>query len=149
MDAAALLDHLLDTARALREHLRAQGEALAARDLAAIERLTCEQQALLGTLREADAALLAALGLEPDATRKRVEAALAARAADLSSRWQALCACLEDCRRLNLENGRRVEGQRRVLQGVLQALRGGEGPLTYGPGEDEGTTPLRQPLGKA
>ncbi len=118
----------IGTARQLLELSHAEYQALAERNLAELEQLLSQKQALLalltqhGSLRSqalADAQLSAdRSGLEAYAKRSTVGPAILTQASELE-------ATLEACRAANERNGKLIRANRTAVGTLLQVLHGG------------------------
>lgn len=125
----------LARARRMLEVLRLEHEALARRDLPALEQAAVEKERLIGQLEGLAAqqdGLLRAAGIDP--STPGLEGALErAGRSQCAAMWRELRAVLAECRQQNLVNGGVLDTLRRFAREVLAMMRGRESASqTYG-----------------
>ena len=125
----------LARAQRMLEVLRLERDALARRDLPAVEQAAAEKDRLIGLLEglaDQQASLLKGAGIDPAAPE--LDTVLErAHLPECAATWRELRAVLAECRQQNLVNGGVVDTLRRFARDVLGLMRGSPaGPGTYG-----------------
>jgi flagellar biosynthesis/type III secretory pathway chaperone len=133
---AEILEAELARARRMLEVLQLERDALARRDIPAMEQAAAEKERLIELLDSLCArqdTLLREVGIDPRSPEHIGHGLERAGLSGLSPTWQALRATLIECRQQNLVNGGTVETMRRFARDALALLRGlPTGTLVYG-----------------
>lgn len=156
MQDTQVLQQLIDdigTARTLLELTDREYQALAERDLAGLEQLLSQKQALLALLGQHGtqrSQTLNQANLSADREGLVAFAAASAAGADILARAEELDAILQACRAANERNGRLIRANRSAVGSMLQVLQGSsQTPSLYDRRGTTAKTAYHRPLSQA
>ena len=118
-----VLDREIDAARSLATTLAAEQSALTGNSAAAVESKAAEKIKLFDTIEKLEAERHA-LCDNPN---------VPGIAATVAERWRALMELMAGCRRENEINGHIIHVRQHQVRQLIDIVRGGPTPITYGP----------------